>query len=84
MLGLLLTTCTAKVIEITTENLPQDALDGIEFAVINFYDDSESSKAFLEIFKITSLMFKTNEVVRTRSVAFAQVDVKTYPELSLA
>ena len=66
-------------IELTTENRPEDALQSTEFAVINFYDDSEASIDFEDIFGLTYLMYNNYESFRHLSVVFAQVDVKKYP-----
>ena len=41
----------SKIIEFNDETIPIEHIDRVEFAVINFYDNSETSKAINMVFE---------------------------------
>lgn len=44
--------------ELTNKISPKEALKDFEFAVVNFYDRSEESKAFQPIFEMAESLYK--------------------------
>ena len=57
MLALGAMTVAHSVIEITSDNPPNKALEEFEFAVINFYDASSDSPEVNKIFQAAMVMF---------------------------
>ena len=41
----------AEIVEFTEETIPYELIEKVEFAVINFYDNSETSKAINMVFE---------------------------------
>ena len=41
----------SKIIEFTDDTIPIELIDKVEFAVINFYDNSETSQAINMVFE---------------------------------
>jgi len=72
------------IIEITNENPPNQALNGTEFGVINFFDDSAATEEVKKIFEKAMIIFKEEEKLGTRSVGWAQVDIVKNPDLAIA
>lgn len=83
-LNLAVTAAAHEIVEVTHENPPNKALAGFQFAVINFYDDSDTSTEVKKIFQDAMNIFKGEEKLESRSVGWAQVDVKKNTDLAIA
>lgn len=76
------TIAIAEIVEFTEETIPYELIEKVEFAVINFYDNSETSKAINMVFEQAHDKFKgleeAGEIV-ARDVGWFRCNIEELP-----
>ena len=76
----------APIIEFLEDTIPSELIDKREFAVINFYDNSDTSKEINQVFELAHEKFTeledTGQVIG-RDVGWFRLNIELYPHLKM-
>ena len=76
----------AKIIEFDEHTIPYELIEKVEFSVINFYDNSETSKAIKLVFEKAHDKFveleEAGEIV-ARDIGWYSCNIEEYPHLKM-